>query len=107
MKKRNLSVDRYFLDLVEQHVPRHRFAGKTKGDWEKWKRELLPAVKASFGIMPEKVALNGELLAEWREDGLIKQRVVFDVEAGLSAVGYVFRPENAKGKLPAILCCHG
>jgi len=46
-------------------------------------------------------------LAEWREEGLIKQRVIFDVEAGLAATGYVFRPEAASGKLPAILCCHG
>ena len=57
--------------------------------------------------MPAKVPLRPEILAEWREDGLLKQRVVFDVEAGLSATALVFRPENAKGKLPAILCCHG
>jgi dienelactone hydrolase len=107
MRHRNLSVDRYFLELAEKHQPRYRFAGRTKADWETWRAELLPAVKASLGIMPTKVPLNGELLAEWREDGLIKQRVIFDVEAGLSATGYVFRPENAPGKLPAILCCHG
>src|SRR4051812_48249450 len=107
MRHRNLSVDRYFLELAEKHRPKYRFAGRTKGDWQAWRGELLPAVKASLGIMPQKVPLNGELLAEWRDDGLIKQRVVFDVEAGLAATGYVFRPEGASGKLPAILCCHG
>jgi dienelactone hydrolase len=57
--------------------------------------------------MPERVALHPEIQAEWREDGLIKQRFIFDVEEGLSATGYLFRPENARGKLPAILACHG
>jgi len=57
--------------------------------------------------MPPKVPLNPEIQAEWTEGGLLKQQVIFDVEDGLSAVAYVFRPSDAKGKLPGILACHG
>ena len=104
---RNLSVNAYFRNLTAKHTPKHRFAGSTKPDWQKWRKALHPAVLATLGTMPEKVPLNPETQAQWEADGLIKQRVIFDVEDGLSAVAYVFRPANAKGRLPAILCCHG
>lgn len=104
---RNFSPNQYWLNRARNHKPRFRFNGATRADWEQWRQKLLPAVKASLGTPPEKVPLNPEITAEWRADGLIKQRVVIDVEEGLSAAAYLFRPENATGRLPAILCCHG
>lgn len=105
--KRNLSIDQHWNALAARHKPKHRFAGKTLADWKRWRAALLPAVTKTLGAKPAKVPLRPEILSEWREHGLIKQRVVFDVEAGLSAVALVFRPEKVTGKLPAILCCHG
>ena len=103
---RNLSVNGYFREMAERHVPRYRFAAGT--DFARWRAELLPAVRETLGRMPQRVPLNAQVQAEWREHGLIKQRVVFDVEEGLSAVAYVFRPESSNGhRLPAILACHG
>ena len=103
---RNTSINSYFRSMSARHVPRYHFAAGT--DFGKWKAELLPAVRASLGRMPQRVPLKSEILAEWTEDDLVKQRVVFDVEDGLSAIGYVFRPEGPKGKkYPAILACHG
>jgi dienelactone hydrolase len=104
---RNLSVNQYWLQRARNHSPRYRFGGTNQSQWRQWHDELLPAVKQTLGAMPKKVPLNPELVAEWRQDGLIKQRVYIDVEEGLSAAAYVFRPENASGRLPAILCCHG
>jgi hypothetical protein len=104
---RNLSVNEYFARRGQANTPKFRFAGKTRGDFEKWRAALLPAVNETLGVMPKKVPLNPEIVTEWREEGLIKQRVLLDVEEGLSAAAYVFRPENAGGRLPAILCCHG
>src|SRR5688572_2564247 len=86
---RNLSVNAYFLETAARHVPRYRFAPAM--DFDRWRTELLPAVRATLGRMPQRVPLNAHVQAEWREHGLIKQRVVFDVEEGLSAVAYVFR----------------
>ena len=104
---RNLSTLENYLSIVKKHVPTHRFAGSTKSDWEKWKTELLPVVREALGKMPEKVPLNAEILTEWKGDGLIKQRIIFDVEENLSAVALVFRPEDSEGRLPGILACHG
>ena len=105
--KRNLSINAYFRQLAAKHCPKHRFTGKSKEDWQQWRQELLPAVKASLGRIPTKVEPNPEILAEWEQDGLTKQRIVFDVEQGLSATAYLFRPAQIKGKVPGILACHG
>ncbi|MBN1553778.1 MAG: prolyl oligopeptidase family serine peptidase [Phycisphaerae bacterium] len=104
---RNLSVNAYFRHRAAKLTPQHRFAGSSQTDWRTWREQLYPKVIASLGRMPEKVPLNPEITAEWVEDGLCKQRVLLDVEDGLSAAALVFRPVDARGKLPAILACHG
>src|SRR3954453_11865579 len=101
---RNLSINAYFRDRAARHQPRLRYAGQPFGQWH---AELSAAARATLGRMPQRVPLNPEIQAEWREDGLVKQRVLIDVEEGLSAVAYVYRPEPARGRLPAILACHG
>ena len=70
---RNLSINAHFRSRAGKHVPRFRFDGGR--EFGRWQSELLPAVRATLGRMPEKVPLNPEVQAEWREDGLIKQRV--------------------------------
>ena len=104
---RNLSAHVHFQALGAKHRPELRFAGTKRGHWRDWKDRLLPRVTASLGKMPEKVAMNAEIQAEWVQDGLCKQRIVFDVEAGLSVAAYVFRPADAGAPLPGILACHG
>ena len=104
---RNLCPGHHYCTLAERHLPRFRFAGKNENDWRTWQEQLSVLAKASLGTMPPKVPLNPEIQAEWIEGGLQKQRVIFDVEEGLSAVAYVVRPSDAKGKLPGILACHG
>ena len=104
---RNISINEYFRKRALKHSPAFRFSGTDHRDWLAWRNALQPALKASLGKMPEKVPLNPEVLVEWQEDGLIKQRVVIDVEEGLSATAWVFRPIAAAGRLPGILACHG
>ena len=104
---RNISINTHLRVLGTKHKPKYRFSGSTINDWEKWREKLLPMVNASLGRMPEKVPLNPDIQTEWIEDGLIKQRIMLDVEDGLSAPVYVFRPVNSKAKLPCILACHG
>jgi len=106
---RNLSPQRMFEQLAERHVPEHRFTGKTQEHFERWKREALPKVLATLGDSPPRVDLNPELIAEWQQDGLVKQRWWIDVQEGLSAVCIVAWPKDTpeRAALPAILCCHG
>ncbi len=109
MSFRNLSPQEMFIRLAEEHIPRYRFSGKNKNDFETWKNEALPLVKATVGAFPETVGLNPELQAEWQHDGLRKQRWIIDVSKHISAMLQVnFPAELPPGqKLPGILCWHG
>lgn len=104
---RNFSINRHFSRLGESWKPAYRFAGKTAADWKAWREALYPALKQSLGTAPPPVPLNAEVQATWEQDGLIKERIVFDVEQGLSVPAYLFRPAKTSGRLPAILACHG
>lgn len=107
--KRNLNPQVYFERRAAAHEPQYRFKGKTAAQYSAWKRTLLPKVLATLGHAPKKVPPRAELVAEWREDGLVKQKWLIDVQENLSTPLLLFRPDNLRRgeKRPAILCCHG
>ncbi|MAE61502.1 MAG: hypothetical protein CMJ49_09125, partial [Planctomycetaceae bacterium] len=51
---RNFSIDEYFVRMAERHTPQYRFKGRSKSDFQQWKRALYPKIKASLGQMPKK-----------------------------------------------------
>jgi dienelactone hydrolase len=104
---RNLSVNRLFNQYAANQQPQFRFGEEGGNNWQVWRDGLRPRLLATLGKSPATVPLSAEILSEWNEDGLIKQKIIFDVEPGLSATAYVFRPAGAQGPLPAILACHG
>jgi dienelactone hydrolase len=104
---RNISIEQHFKTLGKEQKPQYRFAGTTPEQFEKWKSQLRPKLLESLGPRASKIPLNPSIIWEKKEDGLIKQRVILDVEPGLSVPALIFRPENATGKLPTIVCCHG
>jgi dienelactone hydrolase len=107
MNPRNLSINRHFIQAADRQNCRFRFDHRWHGKWENWREALRPQLLATLGAAPEPVDLSPEILCQWSEEGLLKQKIVFDVEPGLSASAYVFRPADAGKPLPAILCCHG
>jgi len=104
---RNMSVFHYFQELAKEHQPIHRFKGTSRQDWQQWRERLLPALHEALGEMPAKIPLESRVIAQWQQDGLVKQKIEFNVEKHLAATAYLFRPEQIKGKLPAIIACHG
>ena len=50
-----------------------------------------------------------EVVAEWEARGVVMQRVLIDVQEGLSAALLINHPPGATAEepIPAILCCHG
>ena len=81
---RNLSINTWVRGLAARHEPRYRFAGESPDDWRAWREQLLPAVRQTLGRVPERVPLRPEVQTEWRDGGLIKQRVIFDVYSVMS-----------------------
>ena len=109
MTVRNLSPQQMFTDLVAERQPAHRFSGRDRKQFRAWKRRALPRVLATLGESPPPAPARPELLAEWEEGGLRRQRWIIDVQKHLSATLLVNIPGGLKRgeKRPAILCCHG
>jgi len=109
MTIRNLSPQQMFIDLANAHTPEYRFNGATHADFDAWKEAALPKVLATLGDFPERVPPNPQLLAEWEDRGLRRQRWIIDVQPYLSATLLVNLPGDLRAdeKRPAILCCHG
>ncbi|MDX6251302.1 MAG: hypothetical protein QOF10_4662 [Kribbellaceae bacterium] len=104
--ERNTSPYELFLSMARRNVPRHRFDG---GEVTAWQAAAKPDVLATLGELPPSVDPRPELIAEWEEGGLLRQRWLIDVQDGLSAVAYVHRPAGlAPGeRRPGILCWAG
>jgi dienelactone hydrolase len=108
MNTRNLSMIKYFNSVAETLVPRLRFAGKTKANFQKWHSDLHAEVTRLLGPMPRQVPANPEIVWEIEEDGLIKRRVLLDTEEHMSIAALVYMPVSSRKKpCPAILCNHG
>ena len=109
MTVRNLSPNRMFVEMAKAHVPDYHFTGTTAAEFDAWKTEALPQVLATLGDAPERVDPNPELLAEWEDKDLIRQRWIINVQPHLSATMLVNLPKGlaADEKRPAILACHG
>lgn len=109
MTTRNLSPQKMFNDLAKKHKPEFAFSAKDKRAFSIWKKKTLPKVLATLGNNPPKTPAKPEMLAQWEEKGVIKQRWIINVQAHLSAILLVNIPKGLKKneKRPAILCCHG
>ena len=106
MPLRNLSPQRMFQQMAAEHHPSCSFQPGV--DFEHWKNETLPLVKATLGEFPERVDPEPELVAEWEDGTLRKQRWIINVSKYIAATLLVNYPKNAPADpLPAILCCHG
>jgi acetyl esterase/lipase len=109
MANRNFSMIQYFNQRCAELQPRLGFTGRTRADWQRWRRRLLAELKRLLGPMPASVPLRPDVVWQAEEDGLIKQRIVFDSEPHMSVPGLLYIPADrpARKRLPAILCCHG
>jgi hypothetical protein len=106
---RNLSPQEMFKRMAAKHTPKYSFAALENKDFDAWKDEAYPEVMKCLGDYPETCDPNPELIAEWHEDGLVKQRWIIDVQPEISAAFILARPEkiSSDDSLPGILCCHG
>jgi len=109
MAGRNFSMYEYFKRRAQAHTPLLSFTGETRDDWEKWRAEAAGKLLELLGDFPEPVEPAVEVEYSIEEDGLIRERVVFDTEESMSVPCIVLRPAGMKpdGSNAAIVCCHG
>ncbi len=109
MRERNLSPHQYLIRRCARTRPTLTFRGSTVEDWRRWRAALLPKLRELLGEFPSPVPLRAEIVAEQRDDDLIRQRVLLDTEPDMSVAALVYIPARRKPdkRLPAILCAHG
>lgn len=109
MANRNFSMIDYFNKKAAEWTPLLSFKGKTKKDWQAWRKKAGKKYIELLGGFPKKAPLKADVIYSIEEDGLIRERVVFDSEKHMSVPCYVLRPADMPrdGKQAAILCSHG
>lgn len=106
---RNLSPYEAFLAAARERPQQHSFRHSGITDVAAWQTRTMPAVRATLGRMPDFVPSRPELVADWQQDGLRKQKWLIDVDPHLSAAAYVNLPGDltADERRAGILCWHG
>ena len=82
---------------------------KTTTAWEARRDQLRMRLRVALGLWPEpeKTPLNVKIYGKSVRDGFTVEKVNFESYPGHFVSGLLFRPENPKGKLPAVLTPHG
>ena len=108
MARRNFSMQAYWEKQVENFTPKLHFDSQEM-DWENWRRTAHTKYMELLGSFPDPVPLDAEVESSVEDDGLIRERVVFNSEAFMSVPCQVLRPKTmaADGSNAAILCSHG
>lgn len=103
--ERRASLMACFNRYTVKHPPR----ASSREEWEQRKAELRRQVLDCLGLwpLPERVPLNPRVAAERPGDGYVLQRIYWQVLAGVEASGWLYVPEGAAGRRPAVLCPHG
>ena len=109
MTDRKFSMTEYFQVLAARHEPLLSFKGRTRKDWQTWRRKARRKLLELLGDFPEPVALNPEIEYAVEEDGLIRERVIFAGDALMDVPCILMRPKDmpADGSNAAIVCSHG
>ncbi|MDP7398755.1 MAG: alpha/beta fold hydrolase [Lentisphaeria bacterium] len=84
------------------------FSGHSAAGFARWRHRFLQTLEAAMGPLPRQAPLRAEIIESRRLDGYWREKIVYDVEPGLSACAWLCRPVGKKpGTRPAVLCCHG
>ena len=108
-KKRYLSPYDQVNAWVAQEKSALVFAGKTRGDFERWRKQFAKRLRGYLGRVPERVPLDAEVLEKQDCGDYTREKVVFNTEKYASVVAYVLVPKELKPgeRRPAVLACHG
>jgi dienelactone hydrolase len=82
---------------------------KTKEAWLVRAAELRKQILVSAGLwpMPEKSPIKAAMFGKLDRGDYTVEKVYFESYPGFYVTGNLYRPKNASGKLPAVLCPHG
>lgn len=109
MAHRNFSMVEYLNRRAKDWQPQLSFRGSGKDEWEQWRAIASAKYVELLGEFPKPVDLAAETICSIEDDGLIRERVIFDSEELMSVPCVVLHPVDMPrdGTGRAILCSHG
>jgi cephalosporin-C deacetylase-like acetyl esterase len=103
-------IDKYLANLTKEVSGRFLDGAKTRDEWEKKLPRLRREYLDMLGLwpLPEKTPLHATVTGTVEHEGAVIEKVHYQSKPGLYVTANLYRPKNAKGKLPAILyvCGH-
>ncbi len=79
----------------------------TPKEFVKWRDAKRAAIRKEFGIPNERVPLDAEKREEFEHDGIVIEKWIITTEERCLAPALLYRPKEAKGKMPAIVMTFG
>src|SRR5262245_52474626 len=101
------SVLPYLSKRFAKHGRSMGFKAKTRGDFARWRRELVKKLKSLTGYDTMTVCpLNPKITETTEMDGYTRQRIEIQAEPGVIMTFYALVPDG-EGPFPVMLCPHG
>jgi hypothetical protein len=98
----------YTRELYASAPRQLRFQARTRGEAEAWQSRLRTKIVELLGGFPAtRVDLRAATLDSREFPGYRREKILFDTRPGVSAIGYVLIPANARGPLPTMICVPG
>jgi len=82
---------------------------RSKESWEQRAGHVRHQLRVALGLWPEpeRTPLNAVIHGRIQQPGYTLERVFFESTPGFFVTGNLYRPRNASGKSPGVLCPHG
>lgn len=105
------SLDRWIARAYRRERPLD-FRAETVEDWRAWRAQLREKILELSGLVPppESCDLAPRVvdMVELRDHGVVREKVVYQSEPGVTVPAYLLRPmQQAEGRRPAVLALHG
>jgi dienelactone hydrolase len=109
MAHRYTSTRQFFLDLIREYEPELTFRGKTQAEFASWQAAFRQRFLECLGPLPTAVPFETEVLWRIEEDGLIKEKILFDTAPFTTVPAILLRPADTEQgrRRAAIVCIHG
>jgi dienelactone hydrolase len=106
--QRNFSSLAPVKELYESLERRLSFHAKSHEEWRRWNEDFRAKLRELLGGFPEeKCDLAAEIVETVEEEGLIREKVVFQSEEKVSVPAYVLVPKGISKPAPTVVALHG
>lgn len=100
-------MEEFHLGLARK-LREHDAPPRTRSEWERRRRQLLAAMRAAAGELPEERGpLSPRIFGMVERPGVRIERLTFESRPGVAVTANAYMPAEVTGRLPAVLCPHG